>query len=171
MQRSWICPMEIIEQDDDWSIQTGPLNESGDSIEEAKPRRFRVKLRGRFEARKAIFQLRNHLGKDRCEWSYFAIDSTGLELLDETADDLDPGPEGRCPLSLTAAPHQHRGSAHSSQGSEFLCRPRLSDSCIAREQDRLRNASEAPIEGRRDCSELDGAPDESGVMVSLSALR
>ena len=97
--------MEIVEQDDYWTIQATPLNESGDSIEEAKPRRLRVKLRARFEARKAIFQPRNHLGEDPCEWSYFAIDPTGLKLLDQTADDLDPGPECGCPFSLTAAPH------------------------------------------------------------------
>ena len=133
--------VKIVEDQDDRTIAGGVPQQSRDRIEEFETGTIGFVVGQVGQLRKNVADFRKHLRQVRPVGSDEPAKVVGLEIPQEGAHRLEPGPVDRRPACLPASAPGHPGTVLSRFDSERVREARLADAGFARQQDQATAAA------------------------------
>ncbi len=159
-QRSGVGPVQIVDDEHDPARRRRALPEGGQRVEQPEARLCRVG-RGRLANRGArLGRLGHDIDDPACPASQRARDFGRLMPIDVGAQQLHPGPIGRCTGFFRATSPQHFHSRRCGVRGQLLRRTRFADAGLAREHDDLRLPVARAQQSLIQCQEFLASPDE-----------
>ncbi len=134
-ERRHVGGLEIVDDEHDWPIVTGPDQKSGHRVEQLEPGCFGISERRGGEFREHLPQLRDDLGDTGRTRTELAPQRRLVQVSDVPTEGLDPRPVGRRSARLPATAPQHRRAPFVRRVAELVGQPALTDARFTAQQE------------------------------------
>jgi hypothetical protein len=159
-QRRRICPVEIVEDEQQGACRGGVLEECRQRVEKAEACLIGRQRGWGWKDPEARAHVDEHLGHRRGSLTKLGQQRSPIAGPEVRPHDLDPGPERRRPGTLEAASPQHPQAAPPSAACQLLRRARLADSGLPRQQYHSPAAAYRGLQRLAEAVHLLGTPDK-----------
>ena len=154
-QRRSIGPVKVLENQEEWRLPGGALQEGRYRVEEAEASlRGVLQRRRRHQVVERDAQLRNELRDLGGARAHHTSQSLGVVTLDIAAQHLDPRPVGGCALALVAVAAGDPNAALGSHHRQLLAKARLADSGLAHHRGERALSRRGQVQGEPELSKL-----------------
>ena len=131
-----MCPVQVVEDDEQRAVGGSPQEEAGNGIKQAEPGLIRAFPQPAIDiVRHEAAHFGDDIGYLKGTLAHFLSKTDGVYFFDVGADGLDPRPVWRRPSFFVAAAPEHMAAAFLGVGFQFSGGPCLADARLAHDHD------------------------------------